>query len=93
MLCEMLKAAGAHPLDFGRVGPHSLQATNRSWCTKFGVPTEMLRALGYHHKLGDRMPIEFSRDAIAIPMEWMVKVCDAVSTGAFLPDATRWKTA
>lgn len=74
---------------------HSCKATVLSWMAKAGVDIASRRLLGGHTKPGDRMPLEYSRDAMAAPLRCVEAVYKAIRAGEFDPDATRsgrWKS-
>ena len=71
------------------VGTHSCKATLLSWCWKFGVKGELRRLLGGHSKPKERTMLEYSRDALAGPLDALANVLSEVREGTFDPDATR----
>jgi hypothetical protein len=61
-------------------------------CAKANVPTEVRKLLGYHSTA--KSVIEYSRDALSEPLEWLQWVVWSILSGDFDPDATRsgrWK--
>ena len=68
---------------------HGCKATTLSWCAKAFIGLEDRRILGGHSNLGDIMPLEYSRDALAGPLARLESVCNAIRFGHFHPDETR----
>ena len=88
-LRKLLGLGGVPKIQLANVGTHSCKATCLSWCAKFGLPISVRRTLGYHMKPGDRMPILYSRDAIAAPLRDLERVLGAIRSDGFRPDLTR----
>ena len=87
-------ASNGSSLKGRNVGTHSAKATLLSMAAKAHVPLKMRRMLGYHAKPGERMALEYSRDAMSEPLAWLQAVIHAVAARHFLPDETRsgrWK--
>ena len=75
--------------ELERVGAHSLKSTCLAWASKFGVPKEQRRLLGYHLAPGDRTLEAYSRDSMACPLRSLDEVFAAIASKGFDPDATR----
>ena len=90
-LKELLAHIG-RPVHDRDLGTHSCKATLLSMCAKANVPTEVRKLLGYHSTA--KSVIEYSRDALSEPLEWLQWVVWSILSGDFDPDATRsgrWK--
>ena len=77
------------------VGSHSCKATLLSLLAKAGASPEDRKILGGHAQQGDRSMLEYSRDALAGPLDRLERTLELVRTNKFDPDATRsgrWKT-
>lgn len=71
------------------VSTHSCKATLLSWCAKAGMRGEHRRLLGGHAKPKERSVLEYSRDALATPLDALCGILDQVRYGSFNPDADR----
>ena len=85
-LFQDMNLVGDLPLGFTS---HSCKATILSWLSKASVRLEDRRLLGGHAKPGERVPLEYSRDALAGPLLTLERVVRAVKLGIFRPDSTR----
>ena len=85
LLCDL----GVQQEIAAGAGTHSCKATLLSWCAKMGVRGEHRRLLGGHAKPKERTMLEYSRDAIAAPLESLASVIGEVRLGRFNPDADR----
>ena len=80
--------------DVGNYGTHSAKATALSWMAKAGVSRSTRRILGGHSDPKDRSMLEYSRDALAGPLQEMIEVFGKIFSEEFDPDSTRsgrWK--
>ena len=68
---------------------HSCKATALSWLAKAGAKMEHRRLLGGHAKPGEKVPLVYSRDALAGPLRTLENVISAIVRGHFAPDKTR----
>ena len=89
MVRLLLVRAGTPQDQLRSIGSHSLKVTTLAWASKFGVPREDRRILGYHLKAGDRTMEAYSRDSQAAPLRRLVAMLREVGAKRFLPDATR----
>ncbi|CAK0898636.1 unnamed protein product [Prorocentrum cordatum] len=92
MLRRLLSQAGVPGEELGDYSSHSCKATVLSWLAKAGYSMKSRRLLGGHIKPGERVPIEYSRDALAGPLREVVQLFEQINSGAFDPDATRANT-
>ena len=70
-------------------GTHSCKATLLSWLAKAGVSKGTRRMLGGHADIRDRSMLEYSRDALAGPLEELAIMLERIAEGCFDPDTTR----
>ena len=94
LIRRLLNLAGA---DLGGVeySSHSCKATVLSWLAKAGASMGTRRLLGGHIKVGEKTPLEYSRDALAGPLREAENLVAKINGGEFNPDATRsgrWTT-
>ena len=92
-LRRILRQCGMEDADFEGITSHSCKATLLSWAAKAGMNLEDRRLLGGHAKPGQKVTLEYSRDALAGPLERMRHVLGEIRTGGFRPDqrrASRW---
>ena len=75
-LFQDMNLVGDLPLGFTS---HSCKATILSWLSKASVRLEDRRLLGGHAKPGERVSLEYSRDALAGPLLTLERVVRAVS--------------
>ena len=75
--------------DVKKFCSHSCKTTMLSWAAKAGLPMEDRRLLGGHSNPGEKMTLEYSRDALAGPLLRLEEVVRAVRKGEFRPDSTR----
>ena len=68
---------------------HACKATLLSWAAKAGMSVADRRLLGGHAKPGDKSVLEYSRDALAGPLNKLEKLIGMVGKGQFMPDETR----
>ena len=71
------------------LGTHSCKATLLSWAAKYGLRGEHRRRLGGHSKADEKSVLEYSRDALAVPLEEVENIFAEIRPGTFDPDATR----
>lgn len=88
-LRELLIAGGADPGHVVLISSHSLKATVLSWAAKKGIPIEVRRLLGHHLPPGDISAINYSRDALAGPMQFLVDLLSSIRLSDFRPDDKR----
>ena len=86
---ELLVRAGLDLEEAAIYTGHSGRATGLSWCAKAGVRREHRRLLGGHAKSGDLNVLEYSRDALEIPLKKLARVYRLIRTQVFRPDASR----
>ncbi len=88
-LREILVLMGIERAEAQTYTSHSMKATMLSWAGKCGLKKNIRRVLGRHSKARDSMPELYSRDELAEPLRQLGHVVAWVSSGAFIPDATR----
>ena len=79
-----------HGVDAGerRYTSHSWKTTALSWTAKYGISWEDRCVLG-GHVAHLKLPIVYSRDALARPLYALQTVLEAIRTQEFFPDCTR----
>ena len=75
--------------DVLEIGTHSCKATLLSWVAKWGMKEEYRRRLGGHARPGERSILEYSRDALSVPLERLDELLVGVRLKRFKPDSTR----
>ena len=88
-LREILSASGSTQSEVERISTHSLKATTLSWASKFGLPLEDRKLLGYHVLDANTSALHYSRDALSGPLRKLQGVYNAIKDGSFTPDSTR----
>lgn len=87
---ELLVAYGnASILDKVRPRTHSGKATVLSWASKYGLSKEVRRCLGHHIERGDSSVVTYSRSALDVPLQQIVKLFRDIVLKKFDPDSSR----
>ena len=73
----------------GDFGTHSAKATLLSWAAKAALPRAVRRMLGAHADPRDKSMLEYSRDAMAGPMDALRGLLLKIRDKQFMPDSTR----
>ena len=81
---RILRQCGMEDDDLEGITSHSCKATLLSWAAKAGMKLEDRRLLRGHAKPGQKVPLEYSRDALAGPLERMRHVLGEIRAGGRL---------
>ena len=87
-LKDLLISIGVEKNEVFQYSCHSAKATLLSWCAKAGMKMEDGRLLSGHVKLGQRVPLEYSRDVLAGPIRRLETLIKQVRSGVFKLDAS-----
>ena len=88
-LKHILYKLGVQPAELGNIGSHSCNATLLALLAKIRATPDDRRMLGGHVQPGDKSMMEYSRDALAGPLDRMERALVLVREGVVDPDTTR----
>ena len=86
---ELLAAYGSSQLSKHRITSHTNKATILGWACLFNIDKHFRKLLGHHLESGESSLLTYSRQALEVPLQEVLRMLHAINEGTFDPDSSR----